>query len=413
DLTSGNWAAISRDERQLVSVDPYGKAKFMDLQQHRILSIQQAHQDHGRAAAFSPDGRWIATAAERVILWDAATLTKIGPLEYESIVWSVDFSPDGHWLVSTHGDGAILVWDATQRERVANLREHSGGVRAIAVSPDGKRIASASEDETVVVWDAEHGTKEAVLIGHHTRVTAVSFSPDSQWLASADQNGVVIRWNLEQRSPQLVVESSEGTDASYCIAISPDGRLIATTHGVYSSASGAKIAGLIRTWGAIYSAAFTPDGRRLVCVTDRGTVLLWDTNSWQIVEHQNWTDSALVTLSLSRDGRYLTTGEDGKYVRYGTLEPLRQLAVLGRHDARIKSVAFSPDGETVASAGDDKTIALWSVNSRKLISRIGMHTSPIYAIAFSPDGRRLISGEHDRSVRMYTRHHTLWGVELD
>ena len=413
DSTWGNWAAISPDQRQRVIVNPNGKVNFVDLKQHRVVSIQHAHQDHGRSAAYSPDGRWIATAAERVVMWDAATFTKIGSLEYESIVWSVDFSPDGHWLVSSHGDGAILVWDTTQRERIANLREHSGGLRGIAVSPDGKRIASASEDETVVVWNAEHGTKEAVLIGHHTRVTAVSFSPDNQWLASADQDGIVIRWDLERHSPQLTIDSADDFDSSYCVVISPNGRLIATTHGVYDSENGAKINGLVGTWGAVYSAAFTPDGRRLVCVTDRGKVIVWDTNTWQIVEQQNWTETPLVALSLSRDGRYLTTGEDGKSVRFGTLEPLRQVAVLGRHDARVKSVAFSPDGKTVASAGDDKTIALWDVSSRKLISHIGMHTSPVYAIAFSPDGRKLVSGEHDHSVRIYTRHRSLWGFELD
>jgi WD40 repeat protein/serine/threonine protein kinase len=409
----GNWAAISPDFRRRVSVDPNGNVKFVDLTQQKVLSIQHAHHDHGRSAAFSPDGKWIATAAERVILWDAATLTKIGPLEYESIVWSVDFSPDSHWLVSTHGDGAILVWDATQRERIANLREHSGGVRAVAFSPDGKRVATASEDQSVVVWDAERGHKEAVLIGHHTRVTAVSFSPDSQWLASADQDGVVIRWNLGQRSPQLTIDSRLEDDTSYCVAVSPNGRLIATTHGVYRSESGTQVVNLVGPWGAVYSAAFTPDGRRLVCVTDRGTVMLWDTDTWQIVEQQRWSETPLVTLDLSRDGRYLTTGDDGRNVRFGTVEPLRQVTVLGRHDARVKSVAFSPDGTTVASAGDDKTIALWDVSSGKLITRVGMHTSPVYAIAFSPDGRKLISGEHDRTVRMYTRHRTLWGFSLD
>ena len=66
------------------------------------------------------------------------------------IVWSVAFSPDGRWLVTTHGDGAILVWDVLQRERVANLREHGGGVRARRVlSPDGKRVATAGEDQSV------------------------------------------------------------------------------------------------------------------------------------------------------------------------------------------------------------------------------------------------------------------------
>jgi len=410
---AGNWAAISPDHRLRVSVDPNGNVKFIDLKQEKVLSIQHAHHDHGRSAAFSPAGKLIATAAERTILWDAATLTKIGTLEYESIVWSVDFSPDGRWLVSTHGDGAILVWDVTQRERIANLREHSGGVRAVAFSSDGKRVATASEDQSVVIWNAESGRKEGVLLGHHTRVTAVSFSADNQWLASADQDGVIIRWNLEQRSPQLIIDSSSAEDTSYCVAISPDGRWIATTHGVYDSESGTRTVDLVRQWGTIYDAAFTPDGRRLVCVTDRGNVLLLDTYTWQIVEQQRWSETPLVTLDLSRDARYLTTGEDGKYVRFGTIEPLRQVAVLGRHEARVKSVAFSPDGATVASAGDDKTIALWDVNSRKLITRVGMHTSPVYAIAFSPDGRKLISGEHDRSVRVYTRHRTLWGLALD
>jgi WD40 repeat protein len=141
--------------------------------------------------------------------------------------------------------------------------------------------------------------------------------------------------------------------------------------------------------------------------------MLWDTDTWQIVEQQRWSETPLVTLDLSRDGRYLTTGDDGRNVRFGTVEPLRQVTVLGRHDARVKSVAFSPDGTTVASAGDDKMIALWDVSSGKLITRVGMHTSPVYAIAFSPDGRKLISGEHDRTVRMYTRHRTLWGFSLD
>lgn len=149
------------------------------------------------------------------------------PLEYESIVWSVDFSPHGKWLVSTHGDGAILVWDAAARERVANLRDHSGGVRAVAFSPDGKRVATASEDQSVSVWNAESKRKR-FLVGHQTRVTDVNLSPDNLWLVSAGQDGIVIRWNLQQRLSELTMNLPQKTspaiallsrrmDIGYCV----------------------------------------------------------------------------------------------------------------------------------------------------------------------------------------------------
>jgi len=144
-----------------------------------------------------------------------------------------------------------------------------------------------------------------------------------------------------------------------------------------------------------------------------GEILVVDVRNWQMIERRKWSDTALVTLSLSSDGQRLITGEDGKIVRLGGLKPLRHLAVVGQHDARVKSVAFSPDGKRVASAGDDKLIKLWDVGNRKLITTIGTHSSPVYSVAFSPDGQQLVSGGHDSSVRIYTRHRELWGYRLD
>jgi WD40 repeat protein len=314
-------------------------------------------------------------------------------------------------LISTHGDGAILVWDVAERQLVANLREHSGGVRAVAFSPDGQRVASASEDQSVIVWNVERWQKEAVLAGHPTRVTAVAFSPDGKWVASADQDGTIIRWDVAQRSPQLTLKPPI-LAPSYFLGISPDGRVAATTWAVYDIQNGQELIRHSTMWTQVYSAAFTPNGQRLIGVTVSGEILLCDTQGWQI-KRQKLNNTPLISVSLSSDGRHLVTGEDGKAVRLWTIEPLRQVAVIGRHEARIKSVAFSPDGQQVASAGDDKMIALWDVSRRKLIATIGTHSSPVYAIAFSPDGQRLISGEHDGSVRLYTRHRELWGYRLN
>jgi WD40 repeat protein len=87
--------------------------------------------------SFSPDGTILASSGfgalsgnqydpGPVILWDVATGQPIGmPLiDHQSGVWTVDFSPDGQWLVSGGTDQMVLVWDmrlSTWRQRACRV----------------------------------------------------------------------------------------------------------------------------------------------------------------------------------------------------------------------------------------------------------------------------------------------------
>jgi WD40 repeat protein len=426
DLT---FAAFSPDGRRLVGIGGSGTVSFFDVErlwenaQFRVLSSQRVHSYHGRAVAFSPDGKLAASGAEDIVLWDAATQKKLVRLKHSAQVWSVAFSPDGRWLVSTHDDGSILVWDVAERELAASFDGHRASVHSVAFSPDGKRLASAGEDRSAIVWDTERGEKQAVLIGDANRITSVAFSPDGERLASSDMDANTILWDLENRKPEIThgYTGVGGSKASsYCVAFSPDGRFLASTTAVYDCRDGRQVfdlGAMRRTYGMAmgeaYGAAFSPDGKLLACATDNGALNLWDTEQWQLVDNVQLSSTPLISVSFAPDGKGLVIGDDDGVVRLWHLNPLRPMAVLGRHSARIKSVCFSPDGGEVASGGDDQTICLWSVRRRTLITRIGTHAAPVLSVAFSPDGKRIACGEHDKSVRVYTRHRSLWGYRVN
>ena len=401
----GSGAAFSPDGAWLVVVDSFGAVHFVDTVKQQAVTKPQVHRDNGRAAAFSPDGKLVVTGSEDIILWNAATQELILRWDYTSYVWSLAWSPDGRYVVSTHGDGSILLWDVVARERAANLNQHRLPVGAIAVSPDGRRIASGSEDTSIIIWNAATGRKEAVLLGHRSRITALAWSPDSQWLVSGDQQEQVIRWDLATRRERWRKQSADNSS----LAISLDGRWIIGSRQVLDSVTGEMIFDFGTDVGAGGKVALSADGKRLVRV-GFGSVSLWETGNWRLLGKQATSDDV---ISLAPDGKHFVTGQLSGELKLWQAEPLRPLGLLGRHKARVRAVVYSPDGQRLASISDDKTLKLWDVGARKLLQEIGTRTAPALALAFTPDGRQLVTGEHDHSVRLYTRQRTLWGWRLD
>src|SRR5262249_11965971 len=127
------------------------------------------------AAAWSPDGRWLAASADREIqLWDATSLAlPDGPLptlQYrrESHNWyGLSWSADSRWLASATL-GAVFTCDVRAAvsppfvqswTSVATFRDRS--TPEIAWSPVGAYLAVASRQE-VRVWKQGADRLEAV-----------------------------------------------------------------------------------------------------------------------------------------------------------------------------------------------------------------------------------------------------------
>ncbi len=415
----GKNGALSPDGTLLVTISSGGIVRFIDPARGRLLSRQRAHNYFGRAATFSPDGRLLATGANDIVLWEAATRSLLARLEHTDNVWGLSFSPDGRWLVSAHGDGAILLWDVADRRRAVNFSGHSGPVRKVIFSPDGKSLVSGGDDGSAIIWDRASLCKQATLNGHEDSVRELIFPAQGGVIATVDGTATVKLWDIAQWKLQEALRLKKPDNNEYNMAdagLSPDLRWGVTRFAVYERASGRIVCDNKAISGHYYgfsAAAFSSDGRYLIGIGVNKQVSLLETGTWCMLAQRYAVDLDAVRVCFSPDGELLAIGDGNGAVWIWSVNPLKSLGQLGKHQTFVNAVTFSSDGRRVASASDDRTICLWDVGGRRLITRVGTHTSPINSIAFSPDGRQLLSGEHDGTVRLYTRHRALWGLQLD
>ena len=73
------------------------------------------------------------------------------------IVNSVNFSPDGNFIVTASFDSTARIWDAHAGILLHTLAGHTGEILSAKFSPNGHTIVTASGDHTARIWDAHTG----------------------------------------------------------------------------------------------------------------------------------------------------------------------------------------------------------------------------------------------------------------
>jgi WD40 repeat protein/energy-coupling factor transporter ATP-binding protein EcfA2 len=193
-------------------------------------------------------------------------------------------------------------------------------------------------------------------------------------------------------------------------AFSPDGQRIITacwdrTARVWSATTGQPVLeALAGHDDAVYSAAFSPDGKHIVTASQDRTARIWDAATGQpIGEPLKGHNDAIWCAAFGPDGKRIITASWDRTARVwdaATGKPIG--GPLKGHDESVCCAAFSPDGQRIVTASEDRTMRIWdAATGMPIVGPVTGHDDAIYSAAFSPDGQRIVTGSWDGTARVW------------
>ncbi len=375
--------------------------------------ISPLQQGVVRSVAFSPNGRYIASASDdkTVRIWDSTIGKEVNVLQgHTDSVWSVAFSPNGRQVVSASGDNTVRIWDVETSRELMALQGDKGVRQSVTISPDGKQVAATSSGQVVRIWDIETG-KELVLIKEDSAVKSISFSPDGRLLALAYSGNKPVR--ILDTINGEEVKSLIGHNAyEVCsVSFSPDGKILASaswdfkfsidnTVWLWDVKIGRELKVLKGHTDAVLSVSFSPDGSKIASASADKTVQIWDIANGTELKILTIPEAA-VSVSFGADGKRVAVASIDKRVRILDSATDEEFKILTGHTKDIRSVSFDPDSKRIISASSDNTVKTWDIKTGKTLNLLQGHTSAVNSAIFSPDGKQIASCSLDHTVRLW------------
>ncbi|GFR97148.1 transducin beta-like protein 2 [Elysia marginata] len=305
---------------------------------------------------------------------------------HSSRIVSLDFSPNGKYLITASEDRALMLWSVKEFRQ----KEHKyirGNVEFdsathVAFSPDSRALVASLANENAVrifrLGKKDDGSHNVTISGaldfpskHKLDIIGVGISSSGKWIMTCSSDTTILIWDL--KGEVLATIDTHQVNNS-CGKVSPCGRFVASS-GFTSdvkvwevvfdksgSFSSVKRAFELKGHSAgVYDFDFNNDSRRMASVSKDNTWKVWDTD---------------VRYDMGQDPKLLYSGK----VSY----PGPAL------------IALSPDGRTVA-VGVDTSIAFWdAANEHQDQVLENVHAESMSCLKFDIGGRYLVcsGGKH-------------------
>jgi WD40 repeat protein len=358
--------------------------------------VQTGHSGAVLSVDFSPDGKYIvSSSSDNIIkLWIVESGRELRTfIGHSQDVQCVRFSSDGKYIISGSKDRTAKLWDVLTGNEIRTFEKHSDEINAVAFSNDDRFIVTSSNDKTAILWETDTGRIIHFFEGHTRPVTSVVFSPDSQFVLTGSFDHTAKLWNLK------------------------NGKYVRTYKGTFSSFAGSLFKGIFKGMldghsDYITSVDFSPNGEFIVTGSHDQTVRLWRTNTGEEIRdfkaHSKSSSLKGVTsVCFNPDNDHIVAGNLDGTVRIWKTSKRREVQIFEGHADFVNSVVYSPDAKYIASGSgsailmNDRTIRIWSVDEGKEVRVLSGDSKSGISVCFCADDEMIVTSYGDGSSRRW------------
>ena len=107
------------------------------------------------------------------------------------------------------------------------------------------------------------------------------------------------------------------------------------------------------------------------------------------------------SAAFSPDGTRVVSTSSDRTARVWLADDAREMVVLGGYGSWVTSAVFGPDGTRIVTGSVDGSARLWRADGTGKPLVLQGHGDAVWSVDFSPDGSRVVTASSDGTARIW------------
>ncbi len=344
----GNYVATASVDNRVILWDRSG----------RTLTRLEGHEDRLGKVIAGPNLQFLSYSSGRFDdqatndrsprLWQFGNFRALAA-DLPDGVTSAAFHPTERRVIIGTRDGQIVGYAIPTGDEWHTLVSTGSQLFDIGISPDGKLAAVGSANGDVAVFSVEGSSQTRTLSGHDAGVVRAAFLTDDLLLTASKDGSVLLRSLARPDDVKTYRKGHEGPVWNLLLDRA-NGQFVVSSeapHAVVRDPSTDEERLLGKNEGELYSIALSPDGRFLATGGKDEKLVIHDFATGEVRHVSEPLGSWVEGIAFSADG-HLVAAKSGRIVYVWWVESFGCVAELS-HVSHIRDFDFSPDGRSIVT----------------------------------------------------------------